>query len=162
MDKKNKLKPKGKKCIVEECIYDIPACDQVQCNEIYKKNIDVDDERPLQIINARKGNGWKLELLLTYTNGLADWVFIKGVWDELPNETDSWMIACGIDWKVCGYETDPRYDIKIRNDKDEFGTERGIDFDHVTFRIHKKLLDMKKKREETAMNLATITEIIID
>jgi hypothetical protein len=151
MDKKNKLKPKGKKNykVQEECIYDISATEELPCSEIYKKSIDVDDERPLEIINARKGNGWKMELLLTYTNGLRDWVFIGGVWDELPNETEEFMEAVGIDFELCGYETDPRFDIKIRSDYDELGKERAdIDFDDVTVRIRKKLLEMNNEREK--------------
>ena len=136
LDKKGKLKPKSNK--VAECAYDIKCCKKLPYKEIKRRNKDVDDESPLEIVNARKGNGWKLELLLTYTNGWADWVFIKGVWDELPNETEAFMSAVGINFKLCGYDTDPRVDPKISSDYDDFGSERDIDFEKVTFRIHKK------------------------
>lgn len=154
MDKKNKLKPKAKKVYkVKECIYDIPAFEELPKDEVYKKSVKIkaNELRPLEILNVRKGNGYKLECLLNYNNGLSDWVFMHGCWTELPNVTESFMKEADVDFELCGYQTDPRIDIKTHDELDEFGNKREVDFDGAIERMRNILLKKKEERENVVI-----------
>jgi hypothetical protein len=76
---------------------------------------------------------------------------MHGCWTELPNVTESFMKEADVDFKLCGYQTDPRIDIKTHDELDEFGNTREVDFDGAIERMRNILLKKKEERENVVI-----------
>ena len=61
------------------------------------------------------------------------------------------MKAADVDFELCGYQTDPRFDIKDRDQLDEFGTKREVDFDNAIECMRQQLLKKKQTRKNVGI-----------
>ena len=64
--------------------------------------------KPTNILNLRKGKGWKLEFFVHWTNNCCEWIFVHGIIYRLPEETEHFMTTYNLDFATCGYNMDPR------------------------------------------------------
>ena len=145
--------------------FDIPAYNGGPTNEILTPNPDFGDDEPdmlTEIVNVRKGTGYKLELMGKYNNGQILWFYIHPAWKEFTKFIDNFMKSIGIGHEICGYKNNPRKGYRHMTNHDDFGTERDLDFNAITKRIHKKLKHNKiknitKNRTEEEVDTTTNT-----
>jgi hypothetical protein len=126
--------------------FDIPAFDGRPTKEITTANLDIDDDEPemiTEIVNVRKGTGYKLELMAKYNNGQILWFYVHPAWKEFTNFVDKFMKSIGIGHEICGYKNNPRKGYRHMTDRDDFGSERDVDFNAITKRIHNVLKQKK-------------------
>jgi hypothetical protein len=147
--KKGKKKPaKQLEEIPEEtCTYHIPCFEGAPFEDVNEPTHHVDYVKMVSILNIRKGKGWMTELFVKHNNGVQEWIFVHGVWSQMADETEAFMMHYGLDFEICGYKKDPRVGRRYQYLKkfyDEF-TEEEIkqdpdkDYDKLTLDIHKKL-----------------------
>lgn len=109
---KTKPKPKPNLKIVvepEECQYDIPCYPQLPSENVKgDKSLRGTKNHPLNILNLRKGTGWKLEFFVRWANNCCEWIFIHGIIYKLQEEVEHFMTTYNLDWATCGYCIDPR------------------------------------------------------
>lgn len=103
-----KITAKVPKPKASSVIYDIPANKERPHTNQRKKLTKVKCESK-EIINHRKAQGFRGEVLVLYTDGQRFWCFLHGAYQDIPNTVTSYLTENNLTFSDMGYmmENDP-------------------------------------------------------